>query len=145
MGVASLPLFPGCGWHFLFACTCNPSARAYLFSSSRREQGVNRRCLNDFLNALWPIQIGTVGWYRHCKCTVANRKNDGLYVGTQPLTAGCNRCCRLFYKGSGKGASVGERPTRMHFLAAIGEKPPARSFFPRHLRCSVMIARTVRP
>ena len=67
MRVASLAWFPGCGWHFLFACTCNPSARAYLFSSSRREQGVNRRCLNDFLNALWPIQIGTVGWNRHCR------------------------------------------------------------------------------
>ena len=71
MRVASLAWFPGCGWHFLFACTCNPSARAYLFSSSRREQGLNRRCWNDFLNALWPIQIGTVGWYRHCKRTVA--------------------------------------------------------------------------
>ena len=22
--------------------------------------------------AMWPIQIATVGWYRHCKCTVAN-------------------------------------------------------------------------
>ena len=22
--------------------------------------------------AMWPMQIATVGWYHHCKCTVAN-------------------------------------------------------------------------
>ena len=37
-------------------------------------------------------------------------------------TAGWNRRCRLSFYGSGKGASVGERPTREHFLAVNGEK-----------------------
>ena len=26
-------------------------------------------------NGLWPIKIGTVGWNRHYKCTVANTRN----------------------------------------------------------------------
>ena len=50
-----------------------------------------------------------------------------VYVKAQPLTAGCNRYCRLFFYGSGKGASVGERPTRVHFLAIFGEKPSVHS------------------
>jgi hypothetical protein len=53
--------------------------------------------------------FATAGWNRYCKYTVANTKDEDLYVGEQPLTAGCDRCCRLLFYGSGKGASVGER------------------------------------
>ena len=52
-------------------------------------------------------RLATVGWNRHCKHTVANTKNDDLYVGAQPMTAGCNRRGRLSFYQSGKGASVG--------------------------------------
>ena len=53
------------------------------------------------------VRLATVGWNRHCKHTVADTKNDDLYVGAQPMTAGCNRRCRLSFYQSGKGASVG--------------------------------------
>ena len=63
----------------------------------------------------------------YCKGTVANTKDEDLYVGEQPLTAGCDRRCWLLFYGSGKGAAVGERPTREHFLAVNGEKASLHS------------------
>ena len=72
-------------------------------------------------------RFATAGWNPYCKCTVANTKDEDLYVGEQPLTAGCDRRCWLLFYGSGKGASVGERPTREHFLAVNGEKASVHS------------------
>ena len=66
-------------------------------------------------------RFATAGWNPYCKCTVANTKDEDLYVGEQPLTAGCDRRCWLLFYGSGKGASVGERPIREHFLTLNGE------------------------
>ena len=44
------------------------------------------------------VRLATVGWNRHCKHTVADTKHDDLYVGAQPMTAGCNRRCRLSFR-----------------------------------------------
>ena len=71
-------------------------------------------------------------WPQDCEHNGANTKTlrtqcgqyktGDLHVGSQPMAAGCNRRCRLSFYHAGKGASVGERPTRLHFLEATGEK-----------------------
>ena len=43
------------------------------------------------------IRLATVEWYRHRAHTVAETKHDDLYVAAQPMTAGCNRRCRLSF------------------------------------------------
>ena len=71
-------------------------------------------------------------WPQDCEHNGANTKTlrtqcgqyktGDLHVGSQPMAARCNRRCRLSFYHVGKGASVGERPTRLHFLEATGEK-----------------------
>ena len=57
-------------------------------------------------------------------CQDGNRRDGPL---DESLAAGCNRCCRLAVYGLGKGASVGERPIREHFLAVNGENVSVHS------------------